>query len=115
VVAHAVLGNAGQGVVEGVEVPGLRLSVLLERRSRDQHVPRLAQPGIVDLEDEAGIDDGPVLGLEGLGDREHVGVLGRIVAILAAADHGRRDGGHEGLGDAEALQGRLECGEVLLQ
>ena len=53
-----------QGVVEGIEVPGLRLPVVLERGGRDQHVPRLAQAGIVDLEDEAGLDDGLVLGPE---------------------------------------------------
>ena len=52
--------------------------------------------------------------LQRLGDGEDVLFLGRVVAVLAAADHGRRDGGHEGLGDRDAAQRRLEGGEVLL-
>ena len=65
VVAHTLLGNAGQGVIERVDVPGLHPPVLLERGRRNHHVPRFAEPGIVDLEDEPGVDDGPVLGAAG--------------------------------------------------
>ena len=50
-----------------------------------------------------------------LGDGEHVRLLGRVVLILAPADHRRRDGGHEGLGDVDALEGGLEGGEVTLE
>jgi hypothetical protein len=63
VVAHALLWDAGQGVIQRVDVPGLHAPVFLQRRSRNHHIPRFAQPWIVDLEDEAGVDDGPIFGL----------------------------------------------------
>src|SRR6266705_1805928 len=76
VVAHALLWDAGQGVIERVDVPGLYASVLLQRGSWKPHVPRFAQPWIVDLKDESGLDNGPVFGFQGLGDREHVFFFG---------------------------------------
>src|SRR5262249_41150576 len=99
VVAHSVLGDAGEGVIERVDVPGLHAPVVLERRLRNHHVPRFAEPGIVDLKDEPGIDDRSVLGAKGLGDREHVFFIGGVVAVLASSDHRLRDGGHEPLLD----------------
>ena len=115
VVAHAVLGNAGQRVVESVEVARLHLAILLERGRRDQHVPRLTEARIVDLQDEPGVDDGSIFRAQRLGDGEDVGFLGRVVAILAAADHGRGDGGHEGLDDRDAPERGPEGGQVLLE
>jgi hypothetical protein len=91
-------------MIERVDVPGLHPPVLLERGRRNQHVPRFAEPGIVDLKDESGVDDGPVLRAQGLGDREHVFFVGGVVPILAASDHRRRDGGHEGLLDGDPAQ-----------
>ena len=49
VVAHPVLGDTGQRVVQRVDVHRLRLSIVPERGSGDDHVPRLAEAGVVDL------------------------------------------------------------------
>src|ERR1041384_7132310 len=73
--------------------------------------PCFAQSRIVDLEDEAGVDNRPVFGLQRLGDREHVLFFGGVVPVLATADHSRRDGGHAGLLHPGARQSRLEGGE----
>src|SRR5262249_44822574 len=81
----------------------------------NQHVPGLAEARIVDLKQEAGIDDGAVLGLERLRDREDVGLLARVEAILTAADHGGSDGGHERPPDVDARERGLERVEVFLK
>ena len=115
VVAHRIFRNALQGAVQGLDVRGLKAAVLLHARSRDHHVPGLAQSGVVDLEDEAGLDDRPILRLERRRDGKAVFRLAGIVPVLTAADHARRNCGHEGLLDVNVLKGGLQVGEVALQ
>ena len=75
----------------------------------------MARPGIVELQDEAGVDDRAVLVAQRLG-RGHderfvvrVVVVGEVQPELAG-----RDGRHEHLGRRHALQRRAEGGDVLL-
>jgi hypothetical protein len=52
--------------------------------------------GVVDLEDEAGVDDGAVLLANGLGERPGVVLHGAVVGVADDLQGRRGDGRHEG-------------------
>ena len=78
-------------------------------------IPQCRDPRVVDLEQEAGVDDRPVLLPQGVGERPEQLLL-RLVVLVPHVDlgAGRRDDGHEDVGDVDALERRLEVGDVPL-
>ena len=86
--------------VDGVDDQLDPLEELAERAVGEQRVAFERQVGGVDLEQQAAVDDGAVLGAQRRRHRVHVLRLRRVVAVL----HGRRDDagrrrGHERLGE----------------
>jgi len=74
------------------------------------------QPRVIDLHQKAGIDDGPVFDVHGVGDGEQILVVGLVIFVFVPIlDVGRRDARHEHLGDIEALQRGLEIVELGLE
>ncbi len=62
-------------------------------------VARRAEIGRVDLQHEAGLDDGAVFDLEHVGERRDVSLLGRVMQVDdEARQDARRRRGHEHLG-----------------
>ena len=61
---------------------------------------QLDQPRVVDLQDQAGVDDGPVFLAEGVADGLHVLLFARVVRVVTEAP--RRGRGHEGFFDVHA-------------
>ncbi len=87
--------DVAEGVVEGVDA---QLGVLAV--GGDVHLgvdlPGICEIGVVDLEDEAGVDDGLVFLAHGVGDGENV-FLVRLVVLVdqPVLDRAGGDGGHE--------------------
>ena len=108
-VADAVLGQPFEGVVQGVDTQGGELAVLLDGGGRVGNAVLGDDAGVVDLEDEAGVDDGAVLLAHGLGDGGEELLLGGVEAVpTLQLDGAGGDGRDEGFFGREALQGRLE-------
>ncbi len=114
-IAHPVLADAAQGVVERLHPdPGVA-AVLLQRRLRNEGRPGVRQARIVDLEDQPRIDDGQVFGPHHLREREHEVLVGGVVFVEdEMVDPSRRDGREERVRLA-ACQGRLEAFDLGLQ
>ena len=71
---------------------------------------------VVDLHDEAGIDNRLVFDAHRLAQRREIFLIGGVVAVLVIElEIGRRDGGHEGVFDLDVLERRLEIVDVGLQ
>ena len=87
VIANAIFGNAGERVIERIDPQRRVTLVVRQRRLRIKHVPGIRQAGIVELQHKAGVDDGPILNAQRLGDafEECFGV--GVMAILSAAEH----------------------------
>src|SRR3990172_9019384 len=105
--AHLLLGDAAQGVVQRIDV-GLGEPALLG--AAFVALEEAGERRVVDLEDEAGTDDGEVLLTHRLGDGEEVLLLG-LVVLVDAQSLGRRRR-HEGLEGAGFLRRRLQVGDV---
>ena len=113
VVAHAVLGDAAQGVVEGFEVHLRPLAVVLAA-VRDR-VVEVGQDGVVGLHDQAGVDDDFVLLVQGVGDREEKLLVALVVLVAVVdGDAAGRDDRQECLLDIDVLERRLEVVDVAL-
>ena len=67
--ADAVLRQAPDGVVERFDPHHREFLVILDRRLGIDHVPVLGDRGIVELQDQPGIDDGLVFFAHRLGAR----------------------------------------------
>jgi hypothetical protein len=65
---HPIPGDAGQGAVDGVDVTA-RGGQLLRRRA-GAVAELIGQERVVDLQGEPRVDDGRVLGVQGVGDRD---------------------------------------------
>ena len=76
------------------------------------HVPVLGDRGIVELQDEPGVDDGLVFLAHRVGAREQELLVGLVIPIRNTRGAAGRDRGHEALLDAGGLQRRLEVGDV---
>ena len=81
VVAHAVLRNAFERPVRRLDTHVLLAPVLLVAGVRVNHALAVAQAGVVDLEDEARINDGLEVVLDDLGQREAV-LFFRLVVLI---------------------------------
>ena len=116
VVADPVLRDPRERVVERVD-PELRpAAVVLDRPAeRQDGVVLVQQHGVVDLEQEARVDDPLVLLVQRVGDRVDELLLGRVVLVAQPVDARRRDDGQEDVGGVHAVDGRLESRDVLLE
>ena len=77
-----------------------------------EHLPAVGQVRIVDLEVQAGVGDGLVLLVHGVGDGEQELLVGRVVLVAQPVlDGAGRDRGQEAL-DVQALQRGLQVGDV---
>ena len=97
----------------------LRSAILRNSSSvRSRYWLLRAEPrsGAVDLQHEAGFDDRPVFGLHHLGQRLHVGVLGRVMQVddEAGQDAGRGRG-HEHVRRLRFRRRRLEVRDVAVE
>ena len=68
----------------------------------------------VQLHDEAGVDDRLVLLVHRVGERVQIGLLGRVDPIGVDVVARRRRRGHERFVELQAVERRLEVGEVAL-
>src|SRR5438067_853738 len=73
-------GDVPRGMVGGLDVARGRLAPLGRAKRRVLAVV-VGQPGVVDLEDEAGLDDRLVLRPHGLGHGEAVLLVGAVVLV----------------------------------
>ena len=102
------LREAGERVIQRLDADRREPAIFLGRRRRIRRVPLGHHPRVVDLEDEAGVDDHPVLGLHRVRDREEEVFL-RLVVVVGALqlDRARRDGGNERFLEAVRAERRL--------
>ncbi len=93
----AVLRDVAQGVVQRVDAH-LGVLVVVGSAHLREHLPAVAQVRVVDLEDEAGIDDRLVLLRHGVSDGVHE-LLVRLVVLVRhpVLDRPRRHRGQERL------------------
>jgi len=90
--AHPLGRQSGHCVVEGFHVHGRDLLELPEREVLELVVPSGRKIGTVELEDEAGSNDGGVLALEDVGQSAHVRLVGGVVTVQQ--EPGRLPGRH---------------------
>ena len=106
--AHPLRGNAPQPMIDRLDVDLRRPPPL--RGAQRRPTVEVGEEGVVDLKEEAGIDDRPVLGVHGLGDRVQVLLVRPVVLVRAHA--ARRHRGHEDIRGRESGQGRREIVDV---
>ena len=111
VIAHAVLGDALQRMVQHFDAHQRIALVLLDARLRIEHVPGARKARVVELQDEAGVDDGPILYAIALAmaSKNLLGAL--VVTVLVAAEHLDAAGGDGVMNasfDAASLRRRLQ-------
>ena len=112
--AHLVPGQPPQGVVERLHAHLRPPAHLIDAQLRMRHVVG-RQVGIVDLHEESGVDDRPVLLVHGIGDREQVLLVGLVVRVLLPVLDARRgDRGNEGLVGVRVGERGLEVLDVRL-
>ena len=100
-----------QRVVERIDVSLRLLALLLGVEGRlGEHV---GQERIVDLHEEAGLDDGAVFGGERVGDREQIVLVAAVEVVLA--DAARRHRRQEGFDVPHSAERGLEIVEILAQ
>src|SRR4051794_16581864 len=115
-VAHAILPDSFERAVERFDEFGEPAAIFLERTGRNHAVVRGGRTRIVDLQDEAGIDDRPVFRAHRRGDRVEPLLLALVVFILAVRQHARRrDHRHEGFFHLRALECSFEIVDVAPQ
>src|SRR5215470_4797456 len=115
-ISNALRRQSLDRVVEHLHVQRHPLAILLEARRRHHAVIGGGGARIIELKDEAGIDDHLVFGAHRRADRADELLLALVVFILAVRDHARRRRHrHERLGDIHALERSLEVVDVALQ
>src|SRR5262245_49896002 len=82
VIAHAVFRNPLQGVVQRLDAYRSELAVFLDAWSRHDHVVRIRKSGIVDLENETGVNDRFVFMFDRVGKSENVFLFGGIMFVI---------------------------------
>ena len=110
--AHLFLRDALERVVEGLDALAGEGEVVLDRGLGVDLVPVLGDRGVVDLHDEPGVGDGPVLLAQGLGARgEHLVLVG-VVLVLQAGAGARGQRGEVALARPRGLQRGPEVADV---
>jgi len=113
--AHPLGRQSGHRVVEGFHVHGGHLLELAEREVLELVVPSGRKIGTIELEHEAGADDGGVLALEDVGQRSEVRLVGRVVTVQEEPGGlPRRHGRHEDVVGARPAGGLREPPDVAL-
>jgi hypothetical protein len=107
-----VLGQPANGVVESLHADHGELPVVLRGRLGVDHVPVLGDGGIVELEDEAGVHDGPVLLPHGVGAGEEELLLGLVVPVADARGAARSDRREEAFLGARSGERSLDVVDV---
>ena len=90
-------GKPPQRVIKRFHAHLLEFLELLERRLGIDHVPVVGKAWIVDLQDDAGIDDGLVFVAHGVGRGEQKLFFGLVIEVDAAGEAARADRTHEAL------------------
>ena len=115
VIAHPVFGDSRQRVVDRLDLafgPGAAVGDA-ELRILDVVVDQM---GIVDLEQESGVDDGAVFHIHGIGDGVEEFLIRSVMLVqLVAGDVAGRDRRHEGLFGAGRIHRRPQIGEIAFQ
>src|SRR5262249_32733178 len=109
-VAYALLRNTPQGVVDQFHTLGRALAVLCHAEGGYVRIPLGRQPRVVDLQNEASLNDGLVLLVQRVCHGGEKRVFSRIEAVFALVKG--RDSGHERLFYPDALEGFLEVLDV---
>ena len=113
--ANFVGRDISQAVIERVDAQLGVLAILRHGHARHE-LPAVRQVGVVDLKQEAGVDDGLVLFVHGVGDGEQIGfIVGVIVVLHPMFDGAGRDGGEKCLLVLLSLEARFEITDFLLQ
>jgi hypothetical protein len=103
-------------MVDDLDLPPEPGAVLLQALGRHHPVVADRGAGIVELNQESGIDDRLVFGVHRLGDRLLQIIVAGVMFVLAIGDHARRRRHREkSLFHVDAAQGLLEVVDVLLQ
>ena len=72
--------------------------------------------GIVDLQQEAGVDDGFVFFVHGIGDGDQIGLVVRVIVVFhPVLDGAGRDGGKKRFLVLLTLQAGFEVGDLRFQ
>src|SRR5690606_30080967 len=79
-----------------------------------EHLPAVRKVRVVDLADEAGVDDGPVFFLHRVGDGVEHFLVRLVVLVVDPVLHGAWGDGGQVCLDVQALDGGLEVGYVFL-
>ena len=112
VIADAIFRNAAQCVIERRD-PKLRPFTITPRALLHEGIVHVGENGVVDLKNEARIDDGEVLLPQRIRDRENVISFIRGVCIgRVVADACRRDSGEEGFFRVRGLEGHLQVRNI---
>ena len=102
--ADAVFRNAAQRVVQRLDAQRDELAAVLDRGVERAVVVR-RHARIVDLQQEAGVDDRHVFLAHRVGERREILLVGGVVAVLVVElEVGRRDRGDEGFFGVDALR-----------
>ena len=103
------VGQAADRVVERLDPHPGEAPVVLDARLRDDLVPVLGDRRVVELQDQARLDDRRVLLAHRVGaGPEHLLVVG-VVLVAEARAAGRRDRVEEAVGDARRPPARPSC------
>ena len=101
--AHALRRNAAQRVVDRLDAQRDELAAILDRGVYGAVVVR-RHARIVDLQQEARIDDRLVFDAHRVAERHQILLVGRVIAVLVIElEVRRRDRGHEALARAAVL------------
>jgi hypothetical protein len=92
VIAHPLLGDAGERVVDRLDVHRHPVAVVGEARRRHHPVVGDRETRVVELHIEAGVDDRAVFRAHRIGDRVEQLLVGLVVFVPAVGDHARGRG-----------------------
>ena len=116
VVADAILGDPAQRVVERAHAQVGPAPVVVPGLAAGHHrVGLVHHHRVVDLEQQAGVDDRLVLLVERVGEREYELLLGGVVLVLEPVRARGRDHREEPLDAVVLGQGRLEVRDVAVE
>ena len=113
VIADALLRDARERVVERLDAQRRPAPVVVDRAADcEDRVVLVQEHRVVDLEQEAGVDDRPVLLVQRIRDREDELLFGRVVLVAQPVDARGRDDWQESVGDVDGCERALEAREV---
>jgi hypothetical protein len=114
VIADAFFRQSLDGVIERLDADRRPFAILLELIGREGHVVHVRQERVVDLHDQAGIDDRLVFLAQRFGELEQKLLVVAVVFVLVPR-HGacRRHHREEGVSDGGAFQTGLEDLDIL--